>query len=41
MFDFDNLIFKKNDMEIELSKTEIRLLKYFTENEGITLSGKN
>ena len=38
LFDFDNLIFKKNDMEIELSKTEIRLLKYFTENEGITLS---
>lgn len=36
-FDFDHLIFKKRDMEIELSKTEIRLLKYFTENEGITL----
>lgn len=35
--DFDNLIFKKRDMEIELSKTEIRLLKYFTDNEGITL----
>lgn len=37
-FDFDNLIFRKRDLEIELSKTEIRLLKYFTENEGITLS---
>ncbi|MGN0512984.1 MAG: response regulator transcription factor [Lachnospiraceae bacterium] len=37
-FDFGNLLFKKNDIEIELSKTEIRLLKYFTENEGITLS---
>lgn len=37
-FDFDNLIFRKHDMEIELSKTEIRLLKYFTENEGIILS---
>jgi len=37
-FDFDNLIFKKYDMEIELSKTEIRLLRVFTENEGITLS---
>lgn len=37
-FDFDNLIFKKRDLEIELSKTEIRLLKYFTDNEGITLS---
>ena len=37
-FDFDNLIFKKQDMEIELSKTEIRLLRVFIENEGITLS---
>lgn len=37
-FDFEQLIFKKRDMEIELSKTEIRLLKYFTHNEGITLS---
>lgn len=36
--DFDNLIFKKHDMEIELSKTEIRLLRVFTENEGLTLS---
>ena len=37
-FDFENLIFKKHDMEVELSKTEIRLLRVFTENEGITLS---
>ena len=37
-FDFDNLIFKKHDMEVELSKTEIRLLRVFTENEGIMLS---
>lgn len=37
-FDFDNLIFKKRDLEIELSKTEIRLLRYFTENEGNTLA---
>ncbi len=36
--DFGNYLFKKNDTEIELSKTEIRLLKYLTENEGITLS---
>ena len=36
--DFDHLLFKKHGMEIELSKTEIRLLKYFTENEGITLT---
>lgn len=37
-FDYDNLIFKKHDIEVELSKTEIRLLRIFTENEGITLS---
>lgn len=37
-FDFDNLVFKKHGIEIELSKTEIRLLKYFTDNESITLS---
>ena len=36
--DFDHLLFKKHGMGIELSKTEIRLLKYFTENEGITLT---
>ena len=36
--DFGRLLFRKNDREIELSKTEIRLLRYFTENEGITLS---
>lgn len=35
--DFGRLLFRKNDREIELSKTEIRLLRYFTENEGITL----
>ncbi len=37
-FDFDDLVFKKHDMKVELSKTEIRLLRIFTENEGITLS---
>ncbi|MBO4882788.1 MAG: response regulator transcription factor [Lachnospiraceae bacterium] len=36
--DFDGLRFLKNGNEIELSKTEIRLLRYFTENEGVTLS---
>ncbi len=36
--DFDGLRFLKNGKEIELSKTEIRLLRYFTENEGATLS---
>lgn len=37
-FDFDELHFSKNGVEIELSKTEIRLLRYLVENEGITLS---
>lgn len=37
-FDFDNLLFKKNGIEIELSKTELRLLRYFVYNEGITLT---
>ena len=38
VLNFENLMFRKNDREIEFSKTEIRLLKYFVENEGITLS---
>lgn len=38
LLDFDDMIFKKDGREIELSKTEIRLLRYFMENEGITLS---
>ena len=36
--EFDGLRFLKNGKEIELSKTEIRLLRCFTENEGVTLS---
>ncbi|MGN0702338.1 MAG: response regulator transcription factor [Lentihominibacter sp.] len=36
--DFDRLMFLKNGVEIDLSKTEIRLLKYLVANEGITLS---
>ena len=36
--DFDELRFTKDGMEIELSKIEIRLLKCFVENEGVTLS---
>ena len=36
--DFDHLIFTKDGLEIELSKTEMRLLKYLTENEGMTIS---
>lgn len=38
VLDFDHLIFTKDGLEIELSKTEMRLLKYLTENEGMTLS---
>lgn len=37
-FDFDALIFNSNGMELDLSKTEIRLLRYLVENEGLTLS---
>jgi len=36
--DFKNLHFTKDGTEIELSKTEIRLLRCFVENEGITVS---
>lgn len=38
--DFDSLNFKSNGIEFELSKTEIRLLKYLVENEGVILSRK-
>ncbi len=36
--DFDTLIFTKYGDPIDLSKTEMRLLRFFVENEGITLS---
>ncbi|MBO4863318.1 MAG: response regulator transcription factor [Eubacterium sp.] len=36
--DFDELHFLKDGVDIELSKTEIRLLRCLVENEGITLS---
>ncbi|MDO5714558.1 MAG: response regulator transcription factor [Tissierellia bacterium] len=36
--DFDTFVFKSNNVDLELSKTEIRLLKYLVENEGIILS---
>lgn len=35
--DFDALVFYHNGAVLELSKTEIRLLKYLIENEGLTL----
>lgn len=37
-FDFDNMIFRKNQERIDLSKTEQRLLRILTENKGLTLS---
>lgn len=36
--DFDRLLFKRSGREIDLSKTEIRLLRCLVKNEGITLS---
>lgn len=36
--DFERLSFYKGNLELELSKTEIRLLRYFTDNQGMTLS---
>ncbi|MEQ9809252.1 response regulator transcription factor [Streptococcus jiangjianxini] len=35
---FDSFIFKRDGTEFELSKTEIRLLKYLIKNEGVILS---
>ncbi|WP_394923754.1 response regulator transcription factor [uncultured Robinsoniella sp.] len=37
-FDFENMVFRKNQDRIDLSKTEQRLLRILTENKGITLS---
>lgn len=36
--DYENLVIRKNGAETELSKTELKLLKYFTDNAGIRLS---
>ncbi len=36
--DFDRMQFKRHGMEFELSKTELRLLRYMTQNAGITLT---
>lgn len=37
-FDFDNMLFYANNVPVELSKTEQRLLKLFVDNRGVTLS---
>lgn len=37
-FDFDNMKFLDNNVPVELSKTEQRLLKIFVQNQGRTLS---
>lgn len=38
LFDFEQMHFKKDGQEIELSKTEQKLLRLLVENRGITLS---
>ena len=38
VLDFDELHFSKDGADIELSKTEIRLLRCLVENEGVTMS---
>lgn len=38
IFDFEQMHFKKDGQEIELSKTEQKLLRMLVENRGITLS---
>ncbi|WP_310601996.1 response regulator transcription factor [Anaerosporobacter sp.] len=37
-FDFKDMIFRKSGQEIELSKTEMRLLHFLVENEGLTVT---
>lgn len=37
-FDFDNMIYRKNQKIVELSKTEQKLLRLFVENRGHTLT---
>ncbi|MCD4712622.1 MAG: response regulator transcription factor [Clostridiales bacterium] len=37
IFDFEKITFLKNNLQIELSKTEQRLLRILIENKGITL----
>ena len=37
-FDFEQMLFKKEGAQIELSKTEQKLLRMLVENKGITLS---
>lgn len=38
IFDFDRMYYTKNKQEIELSKTEQKLLRILVENRGMTLS---
>ena len=38
VFDFDNMIFLANEENIELSKTEQKLLKILVEHQGVTVS---
>lgn len=38
LFDFDHMFFRKSGMQIELSKTEQKLLRIFLDNRGMTVS---
>lgn len=38
IFDFEKIEYSKNNVQIELSKTEQKLLKIFVQNKGITIS---
>lgn len=38
IFDFENMIFFVNDLQVELSKTEQKLLRLLTANVGISMS---
>ena len=37
-FDFERMLFSRNDVPVELSKTEQKLLWLLVENRGVTLS---
>lgn len=38
LFDFDHMVFRKSGMQIELSKTEQKLLRILLDNRGMTVS---
>ena len=38
LFDFDHMVFQKSGLQIELSKTEQKLLRILLDNRGMTVS---